>query len=209
MRERGALRLLSPLGQVAPAPLGEQRDNECCLRDDDRQRKGDLPPVLAPDGHVLEADFAIAPEAPLVQTTGTLGSWLGRQARLGRDDWRTVTITGMAAGFTVLFGAPLGGAVFALEILHRRGLEYYEALMPAVIGALCGYGTYVGLTNTLLSPLTFFAQIFGGLLADRAGYGIVFEISAALAVLSLVVLAAFVTEPGMGRSAGLAEEEMS
>jgi len=39
----------------------------------------------------------------------------------------------------VLFGAPLGSAVFALEILHRRGLEYYEALLPAVIGSLCGY----------------------------------------------------------------------
>ena len=43
-----------------------------------------------------------------------------------------LTITGMAAGFTVLFGAPLGAALFALEILHRRGLEYYEALMPAL-----------------------------------------------------------------------------
>ena len=32
-----------------------------------------------------------------------------------------VSIAGMAAGFTVLFGAPLGSAVFALEILHRRG----------------------------------------------------------------------------------------
>ena len=26
------------------------------------------------------------PEAPLVQTTGTLGSWLGRQARLDRTE---------------------------------------------------------------------------------------------------------------------------
>jgi chloride channel protein, CIC family len=101
----------------------------------------------------ISAGGALGPEAPLVQTTGTLGSWLGRQARLDRAERRTVTITGMAAGFTVLFGAPLGGAVFALEILHRRGLEYYEALMPAVIGALCGYGTYVGITNVGLEPV--------------------------------------------------------
>jgi H+/Cl- antiporter ClcA len=101
----------------------------------------------------VSAGGALGPEAPLVQTTGTLGSWLGRQAGLGRSEWRTVTITGMAAGFTVLFGAPLGGAVFALEILHRRGLEYYEALTPAVIGALCGYGIYVGITNVGLEPV--------------------------------------------------------
>ena len=61
-----------------------------------------------------------------------------------RADVRILTITGMAAGFTVLFGAPLGSALFALEILHRRGLQYYEALLPAVVGSLCGYGVYVG-----------------------------------------------------------------
>ena len=55
-------------------------------------------------------------------------------------DSRVLTIAGMAAGFTVLFGAPLGAAVFALELLHRRGLQYYEALLPAVLGSLAGYG---------------------------------------------------------------------
>jgi H+/Cl- antiporter ClcA len=70
-----------------------------------------------------------------------------------------LTITGMAAGFTVLFGAPLGGAVFALELLHRRGLEYYEALIPAVIGSLCGYSVFVcttglGLASVWHFPLT-------------------------------------------------------
>jgi len=29
----------------------------------------------------------------------------------------------MAAGFTALFGAPLGGAFFALEILHQLKLK--------------------------------------------------------------------------------------
>ena len=49
----------------------------------------------------------------------------------------------MAAGFTVLFGPPPLGALSALEILHRRGLEYYEALLPSVIGAIGGYAMYV------------------------------------------------------------------
>jgi H+/Cl- antiporter ClcA len=89
----------------------------------------------------------MGPEAPLVQTTGSLGSWLAMRWRLSTEDMRVLTITGMAAGFTVLFGAPLGSAIFALEILHRRGMEYYEALLPAVIGSLAGYAVYLVLTG--------------------------------------------------------------
>jgi len=87
----------------------------------------------------ISSGGGMGPEAPLVQTTGGLGSWLAGRWRVSVVDTRILTITGMAAGFTVLFGAPLGSAVFALEILHRRGLEYYEALLPAVIGSLSGY----------------------------------------------------------------------
>ncbi len=91
----------------------------------------------------IAAGSAIGPEAPLVQTTGSLGSWISMRRKLGVVDSRSLTITGMACGFAVLFGAPLGSAIFALEILHRRGLEYYEALLPAGIGALTGYGLYI------------------------------------------------------------------
>jgi H+/Cl- antiporter ClcA len=71
---------------------------------------------------------------------------------------RILTITGMAAGFTVLFGAPLGSAIFALEILHRRGLQYYEALLPAVVGGLVGYAVYATLTRAGLAPIWHFPK---------------------------------------------------
>jgi H+/Cl- antiporter ClcA len=64
-----------------------------------------------------------------------------------------VTIAGMAAAFTVLFGAPLGSAIFALEILHRRGMQYTEAIVPAILGALTGYACYVVLTGADLVPV--------------------------------------------------------
>jgi H+/Cl- antiporter ClcA len=95
----------------------------------------------------------IGPEAPLTQTTGTLGSWLGRRFGFSREDLRVCTITGMAAGFTVLFGAPLASAVFALEILHRKGLEYYEALVPAVVGSAAGYVVFTACTRLGLQPV--------------------------------------------------------
>ena len=85
------------------------------------------------------AGGTLGPEAPLVTMTGTMARRSAKRAQLEPLDVRTLTITGMAAGFSVLFGAPLGAAIFALEIPHRRGLEYYEALVPAAIGALCGF----------------------------------------------------------------------
>jgi len=101
----------------------------------------------------ISAGGAMGPEAPLVQTTGSLGAFLANRWHLQRDEIRVLTITGMAAGFTVLFGAPLGSAIFALEILHRRGMEYYEALMPAVLGSVVGYAVYVVLTGVGVEPV--------------------------------------------------------
>src|SRR3954453_7319322 len=63
----------------------------------------------------IAAGSAIGPEAPLVQTTGEMGSWVGLRLGLDRQQMRLLTISGMAAGFTVLLGVPLGSAVFALE----------------------------------------------------------------------------------------------
>ncbi len=94
----------------------------------------------------------IGPEPVLMQTTGTLATAVGRRFGANRVDLRVLTVTGMASGLTVLFAAPLGGAVFALEILHRRGLEYYEALVPACVGSLVSYGVYVLATGRGLGP---------------------------------------------------------
>jgi H+/Cl- antiporter ClcA len=107
----------------------------------------------------IGAGSAIGPEAPLVQTTGSLGSWAATRIGLPLSESRVLTITGMAAGFTVLFGAPLGSAIFALEILHRRGLQYYEALIPAAAGSLCGYAVSVVTTGLGLTPVWRFPQV--------------------------------------------------
>lgn len=117
-------------------------------RDDIRDLRSLLPVSLIG----IAAGSAIGPEAPLVQTTGSIGSWVALRLRLDDHDLRLLTIAGMAAGFTVLLGAPVGASLFALEILHRRGLEYYEALVPALLGAITGYGVYAAITGLGLQP---------------------------------------------------------
>ena len=94
------------------------------------------------------------PEAPLVQIIGSLGSWLGDRLRLLGHLVRTLTFCGMAAALGAFFGAPLGGALFALEIPHRRGMEYYEALIPSLLSAFLSFEVFRALVpgHTVLYP---------------------------------------------------------
>jgi H+/Cl- antiporter ClcA len=75
------------------------------------------------------------PPVSLVSSVGGLvGKWLGHKGKM----LRTTTLMGMACGFAAFFGAPLGGSMFALEVLHRVGMEYYESATYAVLaGTLC------------------------------------------------------------------------
>jgi H+/Cl- antiporter ClcA len=82
------------------------------------------------------------PEAPLVQVNGSFGSWLGETLNLTISSMRVLTFCGMSAALGAFFGAPIGAALFALEIPHRKGLEYYEAIAPAVIAAILSFAVF-------------------------------------------------------------------
>ncbi len=101
----------------------------------------------------IAAGAAAGPEAPLVTTCGTLAGWLARIRRSTASETRCLTIAGMAAAFAVLFGAPIGAAFFALEILHRRGMQYHEALVPSLVGALSGFACSLLLTDAGAQPI--------------------------------------------------------
>lgn len=96
---------------------------------------------------------SLGPEAPLIQVTGSTGSWLGKILRLKGEDLRSMSIAGMASGFTALFGAPLGGSLFALEILHHKhAVEYYRAIIPALVASSFSYLVFALIIHLGLGP---------------------------------------------------------
>lgn len=74
-------------------------------------------------------------EGAALQIGGSMGNKLGQLLHLDDRDERMITMAGMAAGFSALFGTPIGAAVFAMEV-ESVGVMYYSAIVPCFLSAL-------------------------------------------------------------------------
>lgn len=68
---------------------------------------------------------------------GSMSGTIGRRFHLDERDCRTMTMCGMAAAFSAIFGTPLAATVFTLEVVDV-GAMYYAALTPCLLAALVG-----------------------------------------------------------------------
>lgn len=74
-------------------------------------------------------------EGSAVQMGGSLSDQLGRLLNFHQSDRQIAIVMGISAGFASVFGTPLAGAVFALEVLVL-GKTRYEAILPSFIAAV-------------------------------------------------------------------------
>ncbi len=123
----------------------------------------------------MASGLSLGPELPLILASGMLGSWLGLLTKQSILSARVMNMTTAGAAIGGFFGFPMAGALFVLEIPHRMGLQYFEALSPATIASiiavlvnriitqneLTGMFTYPFLTNTLPSRIFYIALIYG------------------------------------------------
>ncbi len=78
-------------------------------------------------------------EGPVAQVGAGFGSYLARLLNLSPKDRRLMVIAGVAAGIGGMFRAPLGGALFAIEVLYSENEYESEALIPAIIASIVAY----------------------------------------------------------------------
>ncbi len=76
-------------------------------------------------------------EGTAVQMGGAIASEFSRFYKLDREEIRLLLMAGVAAGFGAVFGTPITGAIFAMEVL-AIGQMNYAAVIPCLIASLVG-----------------------------------------------------------------------
>ncbi len=110
-------------------------------------------------------------ESAALQMGGSIGYNLGKLCRLKEGDVKIMTMCGMSAAFSALFGTPMTASFMAMEI-ENVGVMYYSALVPCVISALTAQGVaeFLGATGeqfavNIVPEFTATQGIYTGLLA--------------------------------------------
>lgn len=94
-------------------------------------------------------------EGPCAQIGAGLSSTIGDLLRFDRDDRKKLVICGISAGFATVFGTPIAGAIFGIEVLFVGGM-LYEVLMPSFVAGIIGYQVSYALgAEFFYLPITF------------------------------------------------------
>src|SRR6185295_13240139 len=81
-------------------------------------------------------------EGPTMQVGASIGATMGRVLGVSAREQRILAVCGTAAGLSAIFGAPLGAALFATEVLYRDDFEA-DALIPAILASVTSHSVFV------------------------------------------------------------------
>lgn len=81
---------------------------------------------------------AVGKEGPAAQIGAALSSGFSKLFKFNASDQKTLVICGISAGFTAVFGTPIAGAIFAVEVLFMGNL-LYGVLLPSFISGIVSF----------------------------------------------------------------------
>ncbi len=115
-----------------------------------RKRVGFL--LILSSAVIIGSGGSAGREGPIAQIGASFGSLIGQIFRIGSRDLKLLTVCGVAAGIAGTFNAPMGGAIFSMEVVARRFSSYDSVpiLMAAVVGA--------AVAGAIISPSPAFAN---------------------------------------------------
>lgn len=87
-------------------------------------------------------------EGPITQIGAGFGSTLATILKLPDKERRLLLICGIAGGLGSIFRAPLGGALFAVEVLYKKDFET-QAVIPAFVSSIVAYTVFISIFKIL------------------------------------------------------------
>jgi len=81
-------------------------------------------------------------EGPVIAIGGAIGSSIGQMFKLNEEQMKSLVGCGAAAGLAAVFNAPIGGALFAMEVVI--GSFNMQTFSPIIISSV--FGTFVSRT---------------------------------------------------------------
>lgn len=115
-------------------------------------------------------------EATAIQMSAGLTDWFARTFRFDPEERRNLLIAAIGGGFGAVFGVPLAGAVFALEV-QAIGRLRYDALITAVAASVVGDRVVIALdvkhlAVPIIEAINFTPVVFAKLVVAGIAFGL-------------------------------------
>ena len=117
---------------------GTEKVIEAVHRHDSKIKAIVVPIKLVTTVITLACGGSAGKEGPCAQIGGGLASMVGKMFHFDKADRRKLVICGISAGFASVFGTPIAGAIFGIEVLFVGGIMY-EVLLPTFIAGVMSY----------------------------------------------------------------------
>jgi H+/Cl- antiporter ClcA len=109
-----------------------------------------VPVKLAATIVTIASGGSAGKEGPCAQIGAGLASTMAKLFRFDSNDRRKLVICGISAGFATVFGTPIAGAMFGVEVLFV-GAVLYDVLFPSFVAGIIGYQVSSALGITYFS----------------------------------------------------------